>query len=138
MERWARMAVSQGLFELAEVPYAGCSVVGSAVAMNKYICKKYLESHRIPVLPSFLAERPEGGAAISKLREEVTKTPGLDSFPLFIKPVHLGSSVGVGKADDNASLDAALAQRFPIRHTSACRALCGRHNGNKRLGDGYG
>lgn len=108
----------QGLLELADVTYTGSDLLSSAIAMSKYHCKKFLESHGIPVLPSVVLSR-EGmkpGGDLSGLREQVLKTEGFDKFPLFIKPANLGSSIGIAKATDNASLDSAILQAFKYDH----------------------
>ena len=102
----------QGLFELADVVYTGCAVLSSALAMDKYRCKLFLESHGVSVLPACLASKSEAQRDISALRERILQNAGTSDFPLFIKPLHLGSSVGIGKADDGAQLDAALANVF--------------------------
>jgi len=106
----------QGLFELAEVTYTGSDVVSSAVSMSKYHCKKFLESHDIPVLPSALVykESIEAGLGsnLAQVRQSILNTPGLDKFPLFVKPANLGSSIGISKAADEAGLDAALLKAF--------------------------
>ncbi|MBY0360149.1 MAG: D-alanine--D-alanine ligase [Candidatus Obscuribacterales bacterium] len=106
----------QGLFELADVTYTGSDVVSSALSMSKYHCKKFLESHDIPVLPSIVvskAELDQGmGSNLAKMRERILAQPGLGNFPLFVKPATLGSSIGVSKADDAAGLDAALLKAF--------------------------
>jgi D-alanine-D-alanine ligase len=110
----------QGLFELADVVYTGSDVVSSAVSMSKYHCKKFLESHDIPVLPSVLLSR-EGldtnpGAKLEEWREAVLSSEGFESFPLFVKPANLGSSIGVARVTDAAGLDAALLQAFKYDH----------------------
>ncbi len=106
----------QGLFEMADVAYAGCDVVSSAVGMSKYHCKKFLESHGIPVLPSVVLDKEllesSMGGNLSQLRERVLATTGLAEYPLFVKPANLGSSIGIAKAADGPSLDAALLQAF--------------------------
>jgi D-alanine-D-alanine ligase len=106
----------QGLLELAEVTYTGSDVVSSAVSMSKYHCKKFLESHDIPVLPSALVykESIEAGLGsnLAQVRQSILNTPGLDKFPLFVKPANLGSSIGISKAADEAGLDAALLKAF--------------------------
>ncbi|HEY9714163.1 MAG TPA: D-alanine--D-alanine ligase family protein [Chroococcales cyanobacterium] len=106
----------QGLLELAEVPYTGCGVLSAAVGMSKYHCKKLLESHGIPVLPSAMVYREEIeeglGRNLAAVRERVMNTESLDHFPLFVKPGNLGSSIGISKADDEAQLDAALMKVF--------------------------
>ena len=102
----------QGLFELADVAYAGSSVLASAVAMNKYICKKLLGAHGIPVLPGITIKKQEALVDITGACKIVMQTEGFQKFPLFIKPVNLGSSVGVSKANSEAELAAGLAKVF--------------------------
>lgn len=102
----------QGLFEIADVPYTGSDVMSSAVAMNKAVCKAVAAYHDIPVLPFTLVSKREMSEGLAKVREKIKSTPGLESFPLFIKPVHLGSSIGIARAKSEAELDAALAGVF--------------------------
>ena len=106
----------QGLFELAEVPYVGCGVMSAAVAMNKYVCKKYLAAHGIPVLPATTASK---GAALRDFQgvvDSVLQQPGMDKFPLFIKPCNMGSSVGIGKANNRDELAICLSRVFRYDH----------------------
>ena len=100
----------QGLLELAEATYTGCGVIASAVAMDKYLCKKFLEVHGIPVLPSVRVSRDEVLSSLPQVRAKIRATPGLEKFPLFVKPCHLGSSIGIAVAVDEPSLDAGLAR----------------------------
>lgn len=106
----------QGLFELAEVPYVGCNVVSASMGMNKYHCKMFLKSHDIPVLPSVVIHKdeidPDKGGGLESARQKILATEGLSEFPLFVKPASLGSSIGLGKAKDGPSLDAALLEAF--------------------------
>ena len=102
----------QGLFELADVVYTGCGVTASGIAMNKAHCKTILEAHGIPVLPSIVIHKGEAQQSLSKAREKILAAKGLGMFPLFVKPVNLGSSIGVSKADDAPALEAALAKVF--------------------------
>lgn len=106
----------QGLMELADVPYTGCGVLSSALAMHKGHCKRILRDAGIPTLPFLQVDREEARQDFAGLRQRIlsSSTLGEDSFPLFIKPVHLGSSLGVSRADDQAGLDAALAKAFMI------------------------
>lgn len=108
----------QGLLELADVTYTGSDLLSSAIAMSKYHCKKFLESHGIPVLPSVLLSRDSlsPGADLTPLRNQVLSTEHFDKFPLFVKPANLGSSIGIAKATDNASLDSAMLQAFKYDH----------------------
>lgn len=104
----------QGLFELADVAYTGSDVVSSAMSMSKYHCKKFLESHGIPVLPSVVVDKAfmEADGSLAKMRDKILSAPGLGEFPLFVKPATLGSSIGVSKAVDRSGLDAALLKAF--------------------------
>ncbi len=102
----------QGLFEMADVPYTGSGVLSSSVAMNKYVCKSVLHAHGIPVLPAAMVGKREVQKNLDGVRARILATKGLDDFPLFVKPVNLGSSIGVSKADNAAALDAGLAKVF--------------------------
>lgn len=102
----------QGLLELADACYTGCGVVGSAVAMNKSICKMVAKAAGIPVLPGCVVTHGDAMRDFSGAREKVLLTPGLGGFPLFVKPCNLGSSIGVGRATDESTLNAALAKVF--------------------------
>ena len=80
----------QGLLELANVPFVGAGVLGSAVGMDKDVMKRLLLDAGLPIGKFLVFRRSE------KLDfEEITKELGL---PLFIKPANLGSSVGISKA----------------------------------------
>jgi D-alanine-D-alanine ligase len=86
------------------------------VGMSKYHCKKFLESHGIPVLPSVVLNKEQlestMGSNLAELRQRVVSTAGLEKYPLFVKPASLGSSIGIAKAADGPSLDAAILQAF--------------------------
>lgn len=102
----------QGLLELADIPYTGCGVTASAVAMNKYQCKKFLETHGIPVLPSVRVTKAEALQSLVNVKNKILNTSGLSQYPLFVKPNHLGSSIGIAIAHDDQTLEAALAKGF--------------------------
>jgi D-alanine-D-alanine ligase len=102
----------QGLFELAGIPYTGSNVPASAITMNKYLCKRYLQVHGIPVLPALPISRDEGMSDIRRVAEWVTSQEGFSQFPLFVKPCNLGSSIGVTKVNEAADLPGALAKVF--------------------------
>lgn len=102
----------QGLLELADATYTGCGVVGSAVAMNKSICKLVAKAAGIPVLPGCVVTHAQAKKDFAQVREKILLTPGLEGFPLFVKPCNLGSSIGIGKAGDEEALSAALAKVF--------------------------
>lgn len=95
----------QGLLKLANIPFVGPSVLGSAVSMDKDITKRLLRDAGIPIAKFLVAlshEKPPSFA-------QVKRTLGM---PVFIKPANLGSSVGVSKATSKAELKKALENAF--------------------------
>ena len=92
----------QGLFELADLPYVGAGVLGSALAMDKIAMKAAFAAAGLPVA-RWLAFRD--GHDRAAFADRVVAELGL---PCFLKPANLGSSVGVSKAHDRAELDAGL------------------------------
>ncbi len=102
----------QGALEMADAAYTGCGVMASAAAMNKYLCKLFLQGHGIPVLPSVIIRRHEPIHDLRAVQQKIMSHAGLERFPLFVKPCHLGSSIGISIAHDIPSLNAALANVF--------------------------
>ncbi|WP_420810335.1 D-alanine--D-alanine ligase family protein [Estrella lausannensis] len=100
----------QGLLELASIPYTGCQVMASSVAMNKTVCKKVAQAEGIPTLPYVEVKRQAAVKDICKLAKEVEDRLGKDSYPYFVKPVHLGSSIGISKAGHLEALKVSLAK----------------------------
>jgi D-alanine-D-alanine ligase len=96
----------QGLFELADIPYVGAGVLGSAVGMDKIIQKQVLQSAGIPVAPaiSFLSS-----AYLKKQRIFIGDIETKIHYPCFVKPANTGSSVGISKAHNSKELIAAIA-----------------------------
>lgn len=99
----------QGLLELADLPYTGCGVLSSSVAMNKFHSKSVVMAHGIPTLPSVLVSKSEVIDDLFKTREKILQTL---QYPLFVKPNHLGSSIGIAKASNGEELNTALAKVF--------------------------
>ena len=95
----------QGLFELADIPYVGCGVLASAIANDKIMSKLVLKQFQIPVLDAVSFSRAEWELDSDKVMEQATVHL---EYPLFVKPATLGSSIGIGKATDDASLRAAV------------------------------
>lgn len=96
----------QGLFELANIPYVGAGVLASAVGMDKALAKVVFRAHGLPVADGLVVRRREWLEAPDAVLDRVEAALG---FPLFVKPANLGSSVGISKARDRGSLQAALA-----------------------------
>lgn len=94
----------QGLLKLANVPFVGAGVLGSAVGMDKVIMKRLLREAGIPI-GNFVACRRHSIPGF----EEVEAQLGM---PVFVKPANLGSSVGISKAHDLDSYNRAIEEAF--------------------------
>lgn len=94
-----------GLLDLSGIPYVGCGVGASAVAMDKVLAKQVATANGIAV-SKFLAftkadlER-QPGAAVKSITDDL-------KYPVFVKPAHLGSSIGIGRAANDTELRNAL------------------------------
>ncbi len=101
----------QGVFEMAGIPYVGCGVAASALAMDKILAKKIFAAAGIPQAAhaAFTATQWRHDPAEILARGEAQL-----GYPMFVKPANLGSSVGISKAKDRAQLQDAiqLALRF--------------------------
>src|SRR5438093_12787594 len=95
----------QGLFELANVPYVGAGVLGSAVGMDKATMKAVFQAHGLPIVEHLVVTRHEWRRAPDRVEARVAETVG---FPCFVKPVNLGSSVGISKVASPGALAAAI------------------------------
>jgi D-alanine-D-alanine ligase len=93
----------QGLLELAGVPYVGSGVLASALCMDKIKAKEILTLHGLPQVPHLALRDTE----LDRAQGAVTGA-GL-TFPLFVKPANMGSSVGVSKVHDAGGLAEAVA-----------------------------
>jgi D-alanine-D-alanine ligase len=104
----------QGLLELADMPYACSGVVGSAAGMDKVVMKACFAAAGLPVVPGVLIESARLDAERDQVLEEIEKAI---AYPVFVKPVRLGSSVGIGRASDRDELREALeiARRYDRR-----------------------
>jgi D-alanine-D-alanine ligase len=95
----------QGLFELADMPYVGCGVLGSAIGMDKVVMKQLFRLAGLPIV-GFMSYRyheweriPE--TVLNSVEQQL-------SYPCFVKPANLGSSVGVNKAWNRQQLTEAI------------------------------
>ena len=85
----------QGLLELANVPYVGAGVLGSAVGMDKAVMKTLFTARGLPIVPHLTVLRKEWLEGRRPIGDRAADTLG---FPIFVKPANLGSSVGISKA----------------------------------------
>ncbi len=95
----------QGLLEMADIAYVGCGVLASAVANDKEMTKIVLRQHGVPVVDSISVTRADWFDNPDRVVQRVQES--LD-YPVFVKPVTLGSSIGIGRATDEALLRASL------------------------------
>lgn len=84
----------QGLFEIINLPYVGCDVASSAIAMDKILTKLFYLSHNIPTSKFIYFN----GADWQKDKQAILKNIAETlTFPVFVKPARLGSSIGIAK-----------------------------------------
>lgn len=95
----------QGLFEMADVPYTGSGVTGSAVGMDKIIQKSVFRDSNLPIVKYlwFLKSEWENNRVdiINNIEEKL-------EYPVFVKPANLGSSVAINRADSAKELEEAI------------------------------
>lgn len=104
----------QGLLELADIPYTGSGAVASAVGMDKVAMKAIFRDAGLPVVDDIIVDSRTVEADADAVVRAVERDIG---YPAFVKPAHLGSSVGIGRAADHETLLAALevARRYDTR-----------------------
>jgi D-alanine-D-alanine ligase len=98
----------QGLLETLDVPYVGAGVAASAVCMDKVLFKRLMSAAEVPQV-AYLGVREERWRAAP--RDVLAELASLD-LPVFVKPAHLGSSVGIVKVAAAAQLAPALEAAF--------------------------
>jgi D-alanine-D-alanine ligase len=100
----------QGLLELADVPYVGAGVLSSSLAMDKLAAKEVLAQHDLPQARYRGLHADDLGATGTESLDVLLDSLLTDLGPIvFVKPANLGSSIGVSKATNAATLEAALA-----------------------------
>jgi D-alanine-D-alanine ligase len=104
----------QGLFELADIAYVGAGVLASSVGMDKALFKDVIQTHEIPVVESIVASRIE---LENDMDSVIHRAEAMCDYPFFVKPVNLGSSVGISKCKNRSDLLEGLmdAARFDRR-----------------------
>lgn len=96
----------QGFLEVLRLPYVGCNILSSSVAMDKITTKRILESAGIPQVPYVAVIEGEN------LEEKIAEIEEKLIYPIFTKPSNMGSSVGISKSDNQEELRAALDLAF--------------------------
>ena len=99
----------QGYLKMLNIPYVGCDVVSSAVGMDKYVMKTVLKDNDIPVLDCkcFTSKQydEDSESVIDSIEQAI-------DYPMIVKPVNLGSSIGISKAKDRDALASSLETAF--------------------------
>ena len=98
----------QGFLKTLGVPFVGCDVTASAIGMDKFIMKAVLKEYDVPVLDSAtytLSDYQEMDALLDRAEKKF-------GYPVIVKPVNLGSSVGISVAKDRAELSRAVDDAF--------------------------
>ncbi len=98
---YAEDGTLQGLLELADLPYVGAGVLGSAVGMDKIVQKDLLRQAKIPTTPTIWFFYDEFRANAKRLTAQMEKTL---RYPMFVKPAHSGSSIGISKSHNRKEL----------------------------------
>lgn len=96
----------QGFLEVLKMPYVGCNILSSSLAMDKITTKRVLESAGIAQVPYVaLVDGEDLEQKIQEIEEKLT-------YPVFTKPSNMGSSVGISKSDNQEELRASLELAF--------------------------
>lgn len=99
----------QGFFEMLNKAYVGCDYRSSAICMDKVFTKKLMQVHQIRTSPfvsfSHYQWQKNQKTWLEKIEHEL-------SFPVFVKPIHLGSSIGVNKVETENGLKEAIEEAF--------------------------
>jgi D-alanine-D-alanine ligase len=99
----------QGLLELADVPYVGAGVLGSAIGMDKDVAKRLAQLAGFEIAPFVAIRKGDWERARGECLARAAKELGI---PVFVKPANLGSSVGVHKVKEKGALEAAIEDAF--------------------------
>ena len=96
----------QGFLEVLKMPYVGCNILSSGLAMDKITTKRVLESAGIAQVPYVaLVDGEDLEQKIQEIEEKLT-------YPVFTKPSNMGSSVGISKSDNQEELRSSLELAF--------------------------
>lgn len=93
-----------GLLRMAGIPFVGCDLFASAVAMDKVLTKQVISAEDIPVVPYVWFTKSDWGVKKDILKGKISKL----EWPVFVKPVHLGSSIAITKVKESHELENAI------------------------------
>ncbi len=106
----------QGYLKVLGLPFVGCDVTASAVGMDKYVMKTVLKDNGVPVLDClrfFLCDFADPEAIIRRCEEKI-------GYPVIVKPVNLGSSVGISVAHSAEELRVSVEDAFKFASVILC------------------
>src|SRR5262245_45518014 len=95
----------QGLLDMANLPYVGAGVLGCSVGMDKDVMKRLLQHAGVPVVDFLAFLDSQWHRHPAQIQEEIER---LLSYPCFVKPANLGSSVGISKVRNRGELAPAV------------------------------
>ncbi len=116
----------QGLFEMLDIPYAGCGVLGSSLAMDKGTAKDIFEKYKLPICKHWVVFKEELDYYEDNVVETIERKLG---YPVFVKPANMGSSVGISKAHNEKELRHAMKdairydRKLVIEESVNCREI---------------
>ncbi len=113
--RFGEDGTVQGLFELIGIPYVGCGVLSSALAMDKSMAQSVLSAAGLPTVPTV--------SLTSSTRASAAEAVAGLGYPVFVKPNRAGSSVGVSRVDEPKELEAALDLALAFDSTALLQPL---------------
>lgn len=99
----------QGMFETLDIAYTGTDHTSAAISMDKALTKYLMQAHIIPTLPFIEMNHETWKQEPVRLMQEIEQKL---QFPVFVKPVHLGSTVGVQKVEQQEQLQSAIQRAF--------------------------
>jgi D-alanine-D-alanine ligase len=119
----------QGLLELAEIPYVGAGVLGSAAGMDKDIMKSLFRAAGLPIVKHVTILRSHLESDPKKVQITIERSL---KYPVFVKPANLGSSVGISKVHDRKELGPALTEAARFDRKIVVEQGVGGKNGKAR------
>ncbi len=99
----------QGFLKMYGIPYVGCDVISSAVGMDKYVMKTVLKDNGIPVLDCRVFTSKQYDADSENVISDIEEA---FAYPVIVKPIDLGSSIGISKAKNRDELYEGLETAF--------------------------
>lgn len=95
----------QGVFELMNIPYVGAGVLASSVGMDKILMKDVYKANGLPIVDYFWFYRSKWQEDSEQIIDDIENNI---SYPMFVKPSNLGSSIGISKANNEEELIGAI------------------------------